>query len=290
MKRFLVFAIMFSLAVNLAALQPAPAAAQTQNCFIYVFNGSSGALHYWATQPGTGSTFLSNPIQLAPITSGVLVVVKGTAGLVGVRSQTAFPSAPNDGTEIFTTDVQCTDNNNEFNAACDRLGIDFADVSARNASVVLTVFRNGVPVAEASHSVITPTTLQLTVPTNDDPNAYYSYELRCVGNNPHGTCIVGNRRPVPTGRLIASGPLSYLCPQACGPSLAGAPLGRMLATVPLHAAPNAGAASPTFSAEAGKTFKMLGTQGGFMRIALGCQSYWVPSNAIAQCADPLCRD
>ncbi|MFN7210510.1 MAG: hypothetical protein ACK4P1_08990 [Aggregatilineales bacterium] len=157
----------------------------------------------------------------------------------------------------------------------------------------LRVFKNDQVVLQQDYTNTTFTSPQVVMPTDNDPNAYYSYDIRCVGNS--GVCGYGSGTGTVSagaapGTLMASGPLTYLCTSACGPSLAGAPLGRMLATVPLHSAPNAGAASPTFFAEAGKTFKMLGAQDGFTRIALACQSYWVPSSAIAQCADPLCRD
>ncbi len=293
MKRLVVLAVLFSLAISFAALQPAPVAAQSQNCYVIFRNNitPAGGYFFRAVQ-GTPPTVVSNIVFVPAGAEGRLTLNKGVFGTVGLEYATAIAGPWTFDISIFGN--SCTDNNNEFGGSCDKLGVDVADVAAfSGATVRLRVFKNDQVVLQQDHVFPFYNSFQVVVPTDNDPNAYYSYDIRCVGNS--GVCGYGNvlgtvNASAAPGTLMASGPLTYLCTSACGPSLAGAPLGRMLATVPLHAAPNAGAASPTFSAEAGKTFKMLGTQGGFTRIALGCQSYWVPSDAIAQCADPLCRN
>ncbi len=287
MKRLVVLAVLFSLAISFAALQPAPASAQNPNCYFLVkYESGYGDVAYYRIVLDSSGAVVSNVLTLNDGQEGVLVVKPGTVGAVKIQG-----SRDNFATFFYNypENVDCRDNNGEFGKDC-RLGVDFYHVYVALTAVLrLKVFKNEQKVLTRQYSNLSWDEIEVVIPTDNDPNAYYSYELRCI----NGVCQVGEHSvtagPAP-GTLVKSGPLTYLCTSACGPSLAGAPLGRMLATVPLHAAPNAGAASPTFSAEAGKTFKMLGTQGGFTRIALGCQSYWVPSDAIAQCADPLCRD
>jgi hypothetical protein len=263
---------------------PDPTFAQEQNCFAYIKNNvvPSGSYFFRAVQ---GTAIVSNAILLASGADGVLVLNKGVVGNVNIQYAANVNFTPIIGTFMTWHATNCTDNNNEYADQCGKLGIDFSDLAtAPSASIKLTVFdKNGNSVFTGNYSGSTLFTINQVLPAALDSNASYTYELRCIG----GPCIAGNRF-LNGGDLIYAGPLTYVCPSPCGPGTAGAPLGRMVTTVPLYASPNS--APSTFLAEAGKTFKMLGTSSGFTNIALACNSYWVPSEAIVQCADPLCLD
>ncbi len=116
MKRLVVLAVLFSLAVSFAALQPAPVAAQSQNCFIHITQTAVGTFYYWATQTGTPTSFLSNILVLTATatspSSGVIVVNKGVTGTVQVLSSNTPPANAGAGSPAFTTGVNCIDNNN----------------------------------------------------------------------------------------------------------------------------------------------------------------------------------
>lgn len=283
MKRLTMFLIALALTAMLLNLDIV--SAQSHNCFHRVTNGTGSTRYYRGLQ---GSTLVTDVIAVPAGSTGVLTIKKGTTGSINYQSDTSptFGSPAAEGSFL----TSCVDDNKEFGVGCGNLGVDLYNFSVSGASLVLRVFKGSDLVLTQSYAPTGFFNIQVIVPgAANDPNAFYSYDLRCVGG---GTCAAGNSGPISgspaPGTLVMSGQLTYICQFACGPSLDGAPLGRMNATVPLYWAPRADAAS-TFRAEAGKTFKILGQQGGFTRIALACQAYWVPSDSIAQCADPLCR-
>jgi hypothetical protein len=283
MKRLIVFAVALTLATLAFALQTPSVSAQEPNCFVHVNHSYGAGTSFRAVQ---GSAVVSNVILLNNGQSGTLLLNKGTTGsiILQYNSGSGWTDIP-----LFPLLVaNCTDNNNEYANQCGKLGIDFTNYETRGAAQIqLAIFdKNGNPIFINYYTSGTFVTLQQVLPAAFDPLASYTYRLVCVGSG--GSCFAGNSPSISPGALIAKGPLTYICPSPCGPGTAGAPLGRMVATVPLYARP--GGTPSTFVAEAGKTFKMLGSSGGFTNIALACNSYWVPSEAIVQCADPLCRD
>jgi hypothetical protein len=283
MKRFYIYvaALSILLASFTAWWQPTLVLAEGQNCFFRVTNFTSSPQYYRGKQ---GSTVVTDVILVPAGSSGLLTINQGVTGSITVEFSTspAFTLVTMSGPHF----INCANANN----SCNRLGVDLHNFTTFSASLVLTVFKGSSVVFSQSYAG-TSFNIQALLPTENDPNLYYTYQLRCVGiggmcRDDTGGSVFGSAAP---GTLMLSGTLGYVCPFACGPALDGAPLGRMNATVPLHWAPSASAASDRFFAEAGKTFKILGQQGGFTRIALACQAYWVPSDSIAQCADPLCR-
>lgn len=285
MKRLIVFVVVLGLAISSVMFQLPPATAQTQNCFLQIFNIQG---YYRAVQ---GSAVVSDTVYLpSSPSSGRLTINKGVTGIVNLQFSTNANFSPS---TTYSTNyfVNCVDDNKEFGGACDRLGVDIYDVAVTPGAIArLKVFKNDQVVLQQDYtsSVISP--IQVIVPADEDPNAYYSYELRCIGSS--AVCIAANASASASadpGTLLAKGPMSYVCLSASGPSHEGAPLGRMLVTVPLYWAPRADAAS-TFFAEAGQTFKVLGSDDGFARIALANQVYWVPAEAIGLCAEMFCRD
>jgi hypothetical protein len=282
------------------AVAPQHGALAQPNCFITVnddpnlFTGP-GTYYYRAV---IGTTVISDVksvtvLSNAPFPS-VSLTLTVNPGVSGVNSATvqrdttpAFSGPVN--LPLGNFSVNCTNNNREFGGGCGVLGVDIAGVDLdANSTATLYVYRvGGSVVFEKTYTVTAIGTIHIQepLPAAFDHTATYSYALYCTTGQCSGQSFVWFSAPF----LIASGPLTYVCPSPCGPSLEGAPLGRMLSTVPLYWAASADAAS-TFRAEAGKTFKIIGSRSGFTRIALGCQAYWVPSESIAQCADPLCRD
>lgn len=266
------------------------------NCFIAIndIGRPAGTYYYRAV---IGSTVISE-VKSATLTAAgnVNLTLAVNPGVSGVNAATAQRStsptfSPLNNLLQGSFSVNCTNNNREFGGGCGTLGVDIAgvDLQPNSTATLYVIGPGGAVVFEKSYSSggsFTKLHIQEPLPAAYDHTATYSYALYCTA----GTCAGQGGIPMYSApALLVSGPLTYLCPPPCGPSLDGAPLGRMLTTVPLHWAPSAASAS-TFSAEAGKTFKIIGSQDGFTRIALACQAYWVPSASIAQCADPLCRD
>lgn len=282
---------------------PRHSASAQHNCFI--------AINHVVSQTGTttryyraviGSTVITNVEAVTVAGSGTftisltLTVTPGVSGInnADVQVSTAPDFSSFSGLFYGSFSVNCTNNNREFGGGCGVLGVDIAGVdlgsgpAGKDATVTLYVFGpSGQVVFEKSYSgpPRTKVHIQEPLPAAFDHTATYSYRLDCTAGQCGGQGTLFLSAPA----VLLSGPLNYICPPPCGPSLDGAPLGRMLTTTPLHWAPRADSAS-TFRAEAGKTFKIIGSRDGFTRIALACQAYWVPSGTIAQCADPLCRD
>lgn len=284
------------------AVAPQHGALAQPNCFIVindVVNQTGTTTYYYrAVVPGTPPTPISGVISVTIVGGGIfdvsltLTASPGVAG-TNINVQRATDSGFTINLQTLLSgsfSVSCTNNNREFGGGCGVLGVDIAGVelTTNSAATLYIVGPKSEIVFQKSYSTTTFTTIHIQepLPAAYDHTATYSYALYCT----QGFCAgQGGLTMLGAPSLIASGPLTYICPPPCGPSLEGAPLGRMLSTVPLYWAASADAAS-TFRAEAGKTFKIIGSRSGFTRIALACQAYWVPSESIAQCADPLCRD
>ncbi|MCS6872861.1 MAG: hypothetical protein NZ571_15550 [Anaerolineae bacterium] len=280
MKRHVVLLVVILLVLALLGVLPAPANAQT-NCVVSFPKTSSGTTHYRVV---AGSNVIGGPVSF---TGAGIVVINIFANYQGSAALQASPNSNFSPFTSFTVNINCIGNNAEAPGSCDRIGGDVTVPQVSNSYTVgVTVFKNGNPFATQFFTVPIGSgfvTLELSQNIPIDHKDEYTYKAFCA-TAPQ--CAPGYLN----GAVLAQGTLARKCDAPCGPAQDGAPLGRMLATVPLHTSPNAGSASDKFFAEAGKTFKILGTQGGFTRIALACQSFWVPSSAIAQCADPLCRN
>jgi hypothetical protein len=286
MKRFIVFAIAFALVlVSFSALaQPTPVSAQV-NCKVFAENKTSSANEYYRLV----STASGNPVVGGPIYvfSAQVVYVplngpfNGTVNVqksANINFSTITPLASN-------VAVNCG-NDAEIAAPCDKVGVDIGllrDVSASPSATTYTlnIKKNGNPFSTETIQIQGATSGPVVVmfekvlnTTPLEPSDVYTYEVICSTTN-----CPANGTTFAQGDVVASGTFARKCDAPPGPSHAGARLGRMIVSVPFHWAPQAGAAS-TFIAEAGKTFKTLGSSGGFTRVILATGTYWVPSEAI----------
>jgi hypothetical protein len=298
MKRFIVFVVVFVLALGLfgALAQPTSVSAQI-NCNILADTTSFPApgRYYRVVNSASPSQVLGGPIFVSgPFTGNVYVPLNGP-----FTGQVRTEHSPNAGFSPLTitydfVNTNCQGNNAEVSAPCDKLGFDvglYRDVvpmgTANSTTYTLNIFKNGNPFSTETITIngavgpltTTPAVVIFekvinTTPLN--PSDVYTYQVICgPGNN----CPNAGGGVVSNGAVLKSGTLERKCDSPCGPSQEGKPLGLMTASVPFHWAPQAGAAS-TFIAEAGKTFKVLRTSGDFTEVVLACKAYWVPSSAI----------
>jgi hypothetical protein len=272
MKRKIAFLVVVALVLaSLSFVAPAAVSAQGNRCF-YV-----------------GWFFLnSTPFRLFSSSHGVIsdVVVSDTSGRFTLTVVVPFSGAARlqyfDGLTWSNTavivEINCTGANGEFPSTdCNKVGLDISLPRQFSAAynVTLTIFKNGVGIYQETITVPSGSgtiikEVVLGTPANHEDQ--YTYSVVCASSS----CAFDSYT---LGELMYSGPMARKCEAPCGLSLVGKPLGLMTASVPFHWAPQEGAAS-TFIAEAGKTFKVLGTSGNFTQVVLACKAYWVPSSAI----------
>jgi rRNA maturation protein Nop10 len=288
MKRFIVFAIAFALVlVSFSALaQPTPVSAQV-NC--KVFAGISSAnLYYRLVSTASGNPVVGGPIF---VSNGQVVYVPLNGPFNGTVNVQTSSNINGPYTNVFTLTnvaVNCG-NDAEIAAPCDKVGADIglprvvAGGTPPSTTYTLNIKKNGNPFSTetiqiqgvtSGPDVVMSEKVITTLPIN--PSDVYTYEVICSTT---GGCPPVSSPPFSSGQVVTSGTFARKCDAPPGPSHAGARLGRMIVSVPFHWAPQAGAAS-TFIAEAGKTFKTLGSSGGFTRVILATGTYWVPSEAI----------
>jgi hypothetical protein len=278
MKRKIAFLIIAALALtSFSFVVPATVLAQGNRCFytdtfsfypntpFRLFSSSHGAISDVVISDGSGRFTLT-----------IIVPFSGTAQLQ------RFDGSAWTSTIVNNVDINCTGANGEFPSTdCNKVGVDISLPRQSSAAynVTLTIFKNGVGIYQetitvpvgAGNDTITREVV-LGTPANHEDE--YTYSVVCASSP---NCVFGGYAQ---GQLMYSGPMTRKCEAPCGPSSAGKPLGQMTASVPFYWAPQEGAAS-TFIAEAGKTFKVLGTSGNFTQVVLACKAYWAPSSAIA---------
>jgi hypothetical protein len=274
MKRFIVFAVALALVAFGALAQPVPTFAQSDNCTIDAGTGFSLGTQL---RGHNGAEVITTTVTSQGLTHRiVLQLLKPYSGPVQV--EVGPPFTPLYG--VFV--VNCTGNNAELaTTPCGRVGVDIAVerfASPFNGPFMVEVqaFKNGVLFDTQTKNVNPGTAafvpLEFSFAAPDQGN--YTYKSFCRAPTLPNLCgFYGNNAP------MGEGVLARKCDAPPGPSHAGARLGRMIVSVPFHWAPQAGAAS-TFIAEAGKTFKTLGSSGGFTQVILATGTYWVPSEAI----------
>jgi len=274
MKRKIAFLIIAALALtSFSFVVPATVLAQGNRCFytdtfsfypntpFRLFSSSHGAISDVVISDGSGRFTLT-----------IIVPFSGTAQLQ------RFDGSAWTSTIVNNVDINCTGANGEFPSTdCNKVGLDISLPRQFSAAynVTLTIFKNGVGIYQETITVPSGSgtiikEVVLGTPANHEDQ--YTYSVVCASSS----CAFDSYT---LGELMYSGPMARKCEAPCGLSLVGKPLGLMTASVPFHWAPQEGAAS-TFIAEAGKTFKVLGTSGNFTQVVLACKAYWVPSSAI----------
>jgi len=292
MKRFIVFAIAFALVlVSFSALaQPTPVSAQV-NCKVFAENKTSSTNEYYRLV----STAAGNPVVGGPIyvfsPQVVYVPLNGPFnGTVNVQNASNINGPYTNVSGLQNVAVNCG-NDAEIAAPCDKVGADIGLLrvvgGTTSTTYTLNIKKNGNPFSTqtiliaGSSSATDPVVVMFEKVLNTtplEPSDVYTYEVICAGNS-NGGCPNASGFTFANNVVVTSGTFARKCNAPPGPSHAGARLGRMIVSVPFHWAPQAGAAS-TFIAEAGKTFKTLGSSGGFTRVILATGTYWVPSEAI----------
>jgi hypothetical protein len=290
MKRFIVFVVTLALALAAfgALAQPTPASAQV-NCKVFGGTTSSGR-YYRLVSTAPGNPVVGGPIYVA--SGPVYVPLNGPFnGRVNVESSGAIGGPYSVVSGYANVAVNCG-NDAEIAAPCDQVGADIGLPrvvgGTANTTYTLNIKKNGNPFStetvtiSGSSTATDPVVVMFekvitTLPIN--PSDVYTYEVRCGPGNANGCPNDAGSSIFTNNALVTSGTFARKCDVPPGPSHAGARLGRMIVSVPFYWAPQAGAAS-TFIAEAGKTFKTLGSSGGFTQVILATGTYWVPSEAI----------
>ncbi|MBO9308454.1 MAG: hypothetical protein J7551_01570 [Chloroflexi bacterium] len=288
MKRFIVFVVTLALALAAfgALAQPTPASAQV-NCRVFAENKTTSTSEFYRLRSPASGNVVGGPINVAS-PQVVYVPLNGPFnGRVDVeRADNISFTGPGVTTLFSGVDVHCG-NDAEIAAPCDKVGADIGlPRGASNTDYTLRIYKNGNPFL--TRTIQAPGTgggsgvtgvhmheeVITTLPINHSD--VYTYEVFC---STASGCPPVASPPFSNGELVTSGTFARKCDAPPGPSHAGARLGRMIVSVPFYWAPQAGAAS-TFIAEAGKTFKTLGSSGGFTQVILATGTYWVPSEAI----------
>jgi hypothetical protein len=294
MKRFIVFVVALALALAAfgALAQPTPVSAQV-NCKVFAENRAANAspAFYRLRSTAQGNPVVGGPI--GPISGAGVVYVPLNGpfnGTVDVQSSANINfSSP---TSLASNVAVNCGNNAEIAAPCDKVGADIGLPRVVGANTdtayTLNIKKNGNPFStetvtiqgvQTGPGVFMYEKVITTLPINHSD--VYTYEVKCGPGNSHGCPNVAppSSPLFNNGTVVTSGTFARKCDAPPGPSHAGARLGRMIVSVPFYWAPQAGAAS-TFIAEAGKTFKTLGSSGGFTQVILATGTYWVPSEAI----------
>jgi hypothetical protein len=290
MKRFIVFVVALALALAAfgALAQPTPVSAQV-NCKVFAENRAANAspAFYRLRSTAQGNPVVGGPI--GPISGAGVVYVPLNGpfnGTVNVERDEGNGFSP----IVSNVAVNCG-NNAEIAAPCDKVGADIGLPRVVGANTdttyTLNIKKNGNPFStetvmiqgvQTGPGVFMYEKVITTLPINHSD--VYTYEVICgPTGNTHGCPNTALPVTFNNNDVVTSGTFARKCDAPPGPSHAGARLGRMIVSVPFYWAPQAGAAS-TFIAEAGKTFKTLGSSGGFTRVILATGTYWVPSEAI----------